>query len=268
MFVHYAVQVCDIANNQTDERYCNTDRTTLSIKSLSSLLESIYYVATKQETEFVKHVVRFFDDNSSPRLKTFLQKLKVKFSRDNIEIQIEELQKHGIMNSIGACYEFLRNEGSNIVYQVQDDYLYEKTAIFEMIDIFLQIRNETNTDCFIYPYNCATIWHTSYRNRPTPRTLFYGSKRVWIQQYDTSCCFMTSVQQLKKHKNLTDLFLSLPPKGIDGRLEAISLNYIFTQKGELLISPIQSLALHIQLERDKDPYIDWKSWWNSVENYE
>lgn len=268
MNVHYAVQVCDIANNQTNKRYCNTDRTTLSIKCLSSFIESIEYIATKEETKFVKHIVRFFDDNSTPRLKSFLQKLKTTFTKDNIEIQIEELQNHGIMNSIGSCYEFLRKEGTDLVYQVQDDYLYEKTAIFEMIDVFLQIKNDTNTDCFIYPYNCATIWLTSYKNRPTPRTIFYGKNRVWIQQYDTSCCFMTSANQLRKHKDITDLFLSLPPKGIDGHLEAISLNYIFTQKGELLISPIQSVALHIQLERDKDPYIDWKSWWNSIKNYE
>lgn len=268
MNIHYAVQVCDIANNQTNERYCGTDRTTLSIKCLSSFLESIDYVATKEETKFVKHVIKFFDDSSSPKLKLFLQKIKTIFSKDNIEIHIEELQQHGIMNSIRACYDYLRDEGTDIVYQVQDDYLYEKTAIFEMIDIFMQIRKDTNTDCFIYPYNCATIWLTSYKNRPTPRTLFYGNKRVWIQQYDTSCCFMTGVNQLKKHQDITNLFLSLPPKGIDGHLEAISLNYIFTQKGELLISPVQSVALHIQMERDKDPYIDWKQWWDSVKDYE
>jgi hypothetical protein len=79
---------------------------------------------------------------------------------------------------------------------------------------------------------------------------------------------MTSADQLRKQKDLTDLFLSLPPKGIDGHLEAISLNYMFTKKGVLGISPIESQALHIQMERDKDPYIDWKKLWDSVKDYE
>ena len=266
MNVHYAVQVCDIANNQTSDRYCNTDRTTLSIKSISSLMESIVYVTEKQP--HVIHNIVFFDDNSSQRLKTFLKKVTREFTRPNITIVTVELQEHGIMNSIGACYKYLRDFGEDIVYQVQDDYLYTRTCIYEMIDIFLQIRQETDTDCVIYPYNCATIWTGSYRNRPTPRTIFYGLKRVWIQIYDVSCCFMTSAAQLREQKDLTDLFLSLPPKGIDGHLEAISLNYMFTKKGVLGITPIESQALHIQMERDKDPYIDWKALWDSIKNYE
>ena len=28
------------------------------------------------------------------------------------------------------------------------------------------------------------------------------------------------------------------------------------------ISPIPSLALHFQYDTEKDPYIDWKSWWD------
>ncbi len=266
MNVHYAVQVCDIANNQTSERYCNTDRTTLSIKSISSFMESVLYVADLHP--HVTHHVTFFDDNSSPRLKVFLQKNKKLFNMKNVRVDIHELQEHGIMNSIGACYEYLRNEGTDIVYQVQDDYLYSKTCIYEMIDLFLQIKQETNTDTIIYPYNCSAVWTGSYRNRPTPRTIFYGVNRVWIQIYDVSCCFMTSVEQLRNQKDLTDLFLSLPPKGIDGHLEAISLNYMFTQKGVLGVTPIESLALHIQTDKEKDPYIDWKALWNSVPNYE
>jgi len=79
---------------------------------------------------------------------------------------------------------------------------------------------------------------------------------------------MTSVQQLRKNKDLTDLFLTLPPNGKESQLEAISLNYMFTKKGVLGITPVESLALHIQGEENKDPYIDWKTWWDSIQNYE
>jgi len=268
MNIHYAVQVCDIANNQVADRYSGTDRTTVSIKCLSSLMESIDYVATKDDTAYIVHNVTFFDDNSSPRLKSFLNDLKIHFAKNNIRLNVVELQEHGIMNSIGACYEYLRTNGTDLVYQIQDDYLYAKTCIYEMLEIYHKVLSETKEQCVVYPHNSTLPWRTTYRNRPTPRVVFYGANRVWIQIYDTSCCFMTSVNRLRENKDLTDLFLSLPPKGLDGDLESISLNYMFTKKGILGVTPVESLALHIQGEENKDPYIDWKVWWNSIQNYE
>jgi hypothetical protein len=133
--------------------------------------------------------------------------------------------------------------------------------------MYFQIKNETDHEPVIYPFNRSTNWRVSYRNQSTPRAIFYGNSRVWIQLYDVGCCFMTSVNQLRKNKDLLDLFVSLPSKGIDGALESISLNLMFTKKGVLCVAPVESLALHMQTEDEKDPYIDWESWWNSVKTY-
>jgi hypothetical protein len=44
------------------------------------------------------------------------------------------------MSSIRNCYEWLKFTESELVYQVQDDYLFIESAIFELIDIFFQLK--------------------------------------------------------------------------------------------------------------------------------
>jgi hypothetical protein len=76
---------------------------------------------------------------------------------------------------------------------------------------------------------------------------------------------MTSHTQFNKHWDLYEKFFSInPSKGINGDLEAISLNYMLTQRGVLGITPVNSLALHMQGEQEVDPYIDWKEKWNQI----
>ena len=44
----------------------------------------------------------------------------------------------------------------------------------------------------------------------------------------------------------------------------MSINKILVERGVLGIAPLRSLALHMQTEAEKDPYIDWKSWWDNI----
>jgi hypothetical protein len=40
---------------------------------------------------------------------------------------------------------------------------------------------------------------------------------------------------------------------------------MFTQRGILGIMPMNSVALHMQGPAEKDPYIDWKTLWDSID---
>jgi hypothetical protein len=260
--VHYALQTCDIANNIVNDRFAG-NRTEISKKCVKSFLKSVEY-ASKQKSD-VDHHICIFDDHSSEELVKYLKTLVLQFTRKNITIEVKSLETKGIMPSIRACYEWLDNNGKDIVYQVQDDYLFTETAVFEMLDVWFQLWNECQTESIISPYNMWHLWAGSYRNRPTPRAVICGKNRYWIQYYDMSCSFMTSHNQFKKHWDLYETFFSIPPnKGIDGHLESISLNYMLTQRGVLGLTPVNSLALHLQGEQEKDPYIDWKEWWDKV----
>jgi hypothetical protein len=46
--------------------------------------------------------------------------------------------------------------------------------------------------------------------------------------------------------------------------EASTINKIWREK-VLLFTPIPSLALHLQYEEHKDPYLNWAEWWDSAE---
>jgi hypothetical protein len=261
MQIHYAMQVCDVSNNQTNERYCKTDRTTLSKKSIMSLIKSIEYVCT--QVPQVQHHLLLLDDNSTNELKQFLVEV-TKHNKSNLTIEVQHTTQRGLMSSVRTCYQWLVDNGTDLVYQIQDDYLFNETAIWEMVDIFLQIRAECKTDCIVTPFNDSWLWLTIYRNCPTPRAVFVGKKRYWISLYDVSCSFMSSVDVFKTHWDLLDNFCNLPATGVNGALESLSLNKLFVERGVLGVVPINSLALHIQSDLEKDPYIDWQAWWDNV----
>jgi hypothetical protein len=65
-----------------------------------------------------------------------------------------------------------------------------------------------------------------------------------------------------------EFFMSIDQvNGIDGHLESISLNRILVDDGVLGLMPFESVGLHMQGEREREPYIDWKQRWNDVVNY-
>lgn len=263
--IHYALQTCDIANNVVNERITGTSKTEVSRRCVKSFLNSVEY-ASKQSDDVLHHI-KIIDDHSTEEHVRYLKQLVIDYNKDNMTIEFESLETGGIMNSIRACYEWLSDNGKQLVYQVQDDYLFEESAIFESIDVWFQIYRECDkTESIVTPHNPWFYWATSYRNKVTPRTIFCAMKRYWIQQYDISCSFLTSHSQFVKHWDLYNYFFSIDPqKGINGDLESISLNRILTQKGVLALSPVTSLSLHMQSEKEVDPYVDWRVLWDRFE---
>jgi len=260
--IHYALQTCDIANNQNWQRIYGKNKTELVKKCVTSFFESIKYVSEKQD--FVTHHVMIIDDRSTVELLEFIKSLIEKYSSDNIKIQFKALENGGVMQSIGACYRWMLQNGTDLVYQVQDDYLFKKEAIFESVDMYFQILENCKTESVITPYNAPYLWNNgSYGYRPTPRMIVQGIGGYWIQNYDVSCSFLTSARQLRENSDLLETFLKMDSRTTE--LESKSLNYMFTQRGILSMAPINSLALHMQTERERDPYIDWKQIWDSIE---
>jgi hypothetical protein len=203
------------------------------------------------------------DDHSTEDTIYFLEQCVKIYSKHNVKVELMRLENRGIMNSIGACYDWLIKSDGDIVYQVQDDYLFTKSAITEVIDTYIRLINEVDCESIVTPYNAPYVWSGSYKNRTTPRTIFFGEKRYWIQIYDISCSFLTSHRIFVNNKDILDYFLTLNPKGPS--LESISLNKILVERGVLGVSPIESIALHMQGEYEKDPYIDWKILWDSID---
>lgn len=257
--VYYALQTCDTNSWQGSERYAGT-KSEIVRKCVSSFFRSVAYVV-KERPESV-HRVLIIDDHSTPETIEFLHRCMKEFNNDNLSVILEHLQGTGVTDSIRTCYNRMETHGQELVYQVQDDYLYTETAIFEMIDVFMQLRNDVQTDAIVAPFHDHRYWKTIYRYKVTPRMIFPAAYQNWMQIYDIPCTFLTSKEQFSKHWDLYYKFFELIGKP---ELEAGSLNKMFTERGVLGVQPFESVALHMQDIVWKDPYINWQARWDSVE---
>lgn len=254
--IYYALQTCDNKSWQGSERYAG-NKTEIVKKCVTSFLKSVQFCAKIREES--NHRIAILDDNSEKETLEFLHKCKENFSSHNISISIENLSESGVMESIKRCYQKMEDNGKDLVMQVQDDYLFTETAIFEMIDVFMQLRKDVNTESIVLSFHDHRYWKTIYRYKVTPRMIFPAAYQNWMQCYDIPCTFLTSKQQFSKHWDLYYKFFSLLG---NSRLEADSLNKILVERGVLAVQPFTSVALHMQDESWKDPYIDWKRLWD------
>jgi hypothetical protein len=257
---HYALQTCDFRNSQKINRFATNSKHELVKKCVTSFLISVDYLAKKMPD--TRHTIAIFDDQSSNELISYLKKLINHFTCANITFEFYQIKAGTLMPSVRMCWEWLEKNGKDVVYQVQDDYLYEKSTLHEMGDVFFQIINDIKTHPFIVPYHDPRHWLTIYRYKQTPRVVVHGAYRYWLQCYDIPCTFMTSKLQFSKHWDMYEKFLAKGPT--DKFLETDCLNRIVVDRNVLCLMPFESLALHMQSELEKDPYIDWKSRWDSV----
>jgi len=100
------------------------------------------------------HHIKIIDDSSDAETLRYLKALCNRFNSDNIKADIVSTSFEGLMDSIRACYEYLRDQGDNLVFQVQDDYMFTKSAVYEMVDLFYQLYADKDTQSIISGYNC------------------------------------------------------------------------------------------------------------------
>lgn len=261
--VHYALQACDVSSFQGQKRFASDNRTEISKKCIKSFLLSVKHCSTQYPDS--SHHIAIIDDQCSKELKSFINLHSEEFTSNNIKIDVLRYDEpFGIRKSIETCYNWLQKNGKDLVYQIQDDYLFTEKAVCDIIDMYFQMKIETNSESIISPYNDPYSWLTQYRNRPTPRAVIVGKNGYWIQYYDMSCSFLTSHDQFSQHWDLYNTFFNLVDQKKEG-LESYSLNHILTQRGILGLIPINSLAFHLQTELEKDPHIDYRPLWDSIE---
>lgn len=258
--IHYAVQVHDASSRESLPRYIGNDRTMISKKSLVSFLKSVRYAADCAPHSH--HVVRLIYDRCTPDLVDYCHALPARFAASNIEIHITDLHpRMGIIDSIRECYQWMTDHGQDLVFQIQDDYLWSETAVAESIDIWYQNHENTGSHSLVQPYNNCWYWYRAQYVQH-PLTVILGGRRYWIQCYDTSCTFLTSHQQFVRHWDLYEKFFHLIETD-DSELEAKSLNHIMTQRGVLGVTPVNTLTFH--LANRPDPYGDAHELWKSID---
>lgn len=246
------LQTHSLSNSQKDiTRYGCTDKAEIVKRCTRSLVKSMNYA--KLIMPHVNFRLQVYDDHSDDKC---IQTLKETLSTAKFETNLDHLETRGIMPSILKCYEHGYAHGKDLVYYAQDDYLFTESAIWEMIEEFLDASGKLGRWCCIYPFDDP--WRYVHWNI-VPVEIVLGKKRHWRRNYKTASCFMTHVDVIRKQ---WDLFEAMGKHEVNGEMEDNTINKLFSERGYTLLTPIPSLALHFQTDIEKDPYIDWKSWWD------
>lgn len=268
LHMHFALQICDTQSLQGRPRVCGDDRTMLSKKSVTSLIESVTLCAAQRPLAQIH--VNLFSDRISHGLNEYCQNLAARRSTDRLCIEIVDIAPNaGIGESIFSCYQWMQNQGQEIVAQFQDDYIFYGHAIDDSVDMLLQMQRQASTDAIVTPYNFAAYWKELYENASTPRCIVTGRRDYWIQIYDIACTFMTTHAQFNQHWDLYNLFVELCKmlqfRDVHTGLESQSLNHMMTRRGVLALCPMRSASHHMQSQRELDPHQNWQDLWNTID---
>ena len=154
------------------------------LRSLYSLIKSIKYLKDKNKQIDIK--VKIIDDNSNDENLSKINNL-IKNSPINIEIINHKKEDHtniikkqknnetlANLSSLLKCFEIGKNDGEDLVFFVEDDYLHFKTCLYEMVSTYERISSQLNKDLFICPSDYPFLYMNDKKT-----DLLIGSNRHW-----------------------------------------------------------------------------------------
>lgn len=255
MKLHIILRTHDINNVHVDwrVRYCNLPKLDIIKGCFKSLANSIRQVNGHE----VKLTI--LDDNSTEELISFLHKESA-----DLDYELIHLKDKGYNNSGHQQWTMCRDSEADLVYSIEDDYLHCPTAIQEMLDSYVLFQSRLGQkDIVLYPFD-----EPSEYNPPT-RTDFivHGSNRHWRTGIFTTHVMMTTPKIFRDNWDLFEV-LALKYNGdyLNPRTEhyeeSNTIWKIWNNNAAIRFNPIPSLALHMQFEQQKDPFINWEQWWN------
>ncbi|MDC0394006.1 glycosyltransferase family 2 protein [Candidatus Pelagibacter sp.] len=247
--------------DQNKKRLFEKPKLEYSLRSLNSLIKSIKYLREKLPEINVKLII--LDDHSN---NENLEKIK-KISQKEVNAEIisldhtkyksfikEQNSKETFSNlaSLLNSFEIGKDQGEDLVFFVEDDYLHFETMLEEMLSSFQRISSQLNKDIFMCPSDYPYLYMNNEKTN-----LLIGNKRHWRTIDKTLCTFLTS-------KTLIDKYWDNFKKTCEDRHDPFEkhLNEIYKQ--EICISPVKSLSLHltnINSSYGLAPFINYKELW-------
>jgi hypothetical protein len=242
----------DQSNAHKDrERYCGLDKTTLVTKCVGSLVNAANQVKD--------HVINFkiLDDHSS---KELIDNLHSIMAKSNWGYELFHMEEPGYNYSALKQFEYARDSYADVIYSVEDDYLHCPSALVEMLENYTLFKAKTGKDIVLWPFD----FPDDYNPAPSqPAFIVYGTQRHWRTGFWTTNTFMVSPELLVDHWPVFEKLAreynsdySRPPPHVH---EGNTICQIW-QNYAIRFSPIPSLALHMQFDQQRDPYIDWQKW--------
>ena len=249
--------------DQNKKRLFEKPKIEYSFRALNSLIKSVNYSKTKYPN--IKYKTIIVDDKSK---EENLDKIKKLINDSGLDIIVTSLnhkkykdiikqqksdQTFSNLASLLQSFELGKEQGEDLVFFVEDDYLHFETTIEEMITSYERIASQLNRDIFMCPADYPYLYMNNEKTN-----ILIGSKRHWRTVSQTLCTFMTTKPLLDKYwDNFYNTCLNR-----NDPFEKY-LNEIYTK--EFCISPLKSLSLHLTNVNSSyglSPFIDYKKLWD------
>ena len=247
--------------DQNKKRLFEYPKIEYASRSLNSLIRSIKFLRQKFPEINIKLII--LDDHSTTEN---LKKIK-KISNQEKNSEIISLNHNKYKSSISkqkssetfsnlasllGSFEVGKEQGEDLVFFVEDDYLHFETMLEEMISTFQRISSQLGKDIFMCPSDYPYLYMSNEKTN-----VLIGNKRHWRTINKTLCTFLTSTSLINKYwDNLK--------KTCENRHDPFEkyINEIYNK--EICISPLKSLSLHltnINSSYGLAPFITYKELW-------
>ncbi len=247
--------------DQNKRRLFEQPKIEYSIRSINSLLKSIAFCKKKYTNLEIRIIL--IDDNSSEKNLNKIRNLIKDNSVEIVQLDHEKFKSsikeqksketYSNLVSLKQCFEIGKDQSTDLVFFLEDDYLHFESMIEEMIASYERISSQIGQDIFMCPSDYPYLYMKNDK-----ANIFIGNKRHWRTINQTLCTFLTSKKLINKYwKNFE--------KTCEDRHDPFEkyLNEIYTK--EICISPIKSLSLHLTNVNSSyglSPFIDYKKLWD------
>ena len=166
----------------------NINKKDLILTCLNSLKKSILNFIEKNNIKLTLHLI---SDTSNIEFDNSIEKL----FDNKININFIKSKQKGNRGSFLECCDQAQ-KAKDIIFFVEDDYLFEPNCIDELIFSYTRLSTLFNNDIFLCPSDYPFYYDSSYNT-----SLFIGKQHRWRTVSETLLTFMFSKDILNKHND-------------------------------------------------------------------
>ena len=247
--------------DQNKKRLFEYPKIEYATRSLNSLIKSIKHLRKKLPEVDVKLII--LDDHSSDENLEKIKKISeqeksvniISLDHNKYKSAIKEQKSNETFSNLSSLlnsFEIGKNQGDDLVFFVEDDYLHFETMLEEMLSTFQRISSQLKKDIFMCPSDYPYLYMDNKKTN-----ILIGNKRHWRTIDKTLCTFLTS-------KKLISQYWENLKKTCEDRHIPFEKHLNEIYKHEICISPLSSLSLHLTNVNSSyglAPFIDYKDLW-------
>lgn len=226
------------------------------IGCLNSLVQSVQYA---YHNGWKNINLTWVDDHSSAQLVAMMTKILLNHWPGSVKRIISDGSGNG--HTLGLCLDYGRNHCRDLVFLLEDDYIQQESAIYEMLESDMKLREDLEQDIVLFPvdYKDRYIPKFFYHGLGHDSQVYLGSHRHWHTIPSTTCTFWMHSRTLNQY---FDIISPLRQYGIDHSItELNTINKVFEHVP--CLSPLPGIAEHV-MDQPTEIFVDWRQRWNQV----